>query len=1012
MLTLSQPIQLNSSRPFLSLSDGFQERITGNYELLRAHFTPKDLLFLLTAPPELPEDLGGMTTIAVDNTAVDARRITLEVVNHVLNRILISDQPSFTYQDQVYITSVLNKLGITDVQQFMEQVRQVRQENHSVRSLLQLYQQEEARLRQVQAAGETPAGRQAQAPSAAPERAQGRDQRYYLHDAIYQRLETGAIYQSFNAYQSSVSALSPHNLTNALQLSEQLRVSQLLSLNQLRQQSIYGAPLTMLQRVNHYELGDLLPPPRDEEQVLSQAAEAALLSTVEHVITQAMGQGKADGMVWLSLEQALSQSVDNTLSRFESYHSADGPSYHSSTNYEPLLRELYREEASVLEHFHHEAARLEAQAARPAPQAPGQPGGPTRLEYLQSEQIVAETIQRLQEVSGRSPAVPTPELPAGREEAALGEHHRDQGQSPPSPQAVHPPSQPEPSPLEYLQSEQIVAETIQRLQEVTGLSPTVRSAPEPAADRENAAQGKHHRDQERPSPLSPTHAGQPLSQPGPARLEYLQLEQSTQETVRSLRELTGLQRELVLLEQTPGTEGVRPTGSPPYRAEEKTPAVTAAQAAAQVVRQERERILEAVQAARPAPPDTQEQPAPTQLEHRQPEQSDQETVHSLRELTDLQRELMLLEQAPGAEGVRPPVPPPYQAEEGSPAITAAQAAAQVVRQERERILEAVQTAHPTPPDTPEQPIPTAAPQLEGVPEPVRRLLLQPPPSQEEREALLAQELRQIDQRNREIHQRLLEVQAAQQKGEQPPPSPPDRSKLMADALRSMDAPEQVIRELLEQPTAQKAKAPQPPQQLDLMLNQADAATRSLYESILLYESDPASARDRGIVPASLGGLNSEAARQRREGAQLLEQLEHTRRESAVERERTETVLEHIRQDAAQEERAPQAPTPQRSPLHFVHRQQEDQFTDELLERLEQRQTTAVRQEVSTQTVTRQIQEQIQNVDINQTLVTQTSEDITALINRTLAKQMNLISDKVYHQMEKRLQTERYRRGRF
>ena len=235
---------------------------------------------------------------------------------------------------------------------------------------------------------------------------------------------------------------------------------------------------------------------------------------------------------------------------------------------------------------------------------------------------------------------------------------------------------------------------------------------------------------------------------------------------------------------------------------------------------------------------------------------------------------------------------------------------------------------------------------------------------------------------------------------------------MADALRSMDAPEQVIRELLEQPAAQKAKAPQPPQQLDLMLNQADAATRSLYESILLYESDPASARDRGIVPASLGGLNSEAARQRREGAQLLEQLEHTRRESTVERERTETVLEHLRQDAAQEERAPQAPTPQRSPLHFVHRQQEDQFTDELLERLEQRQTSVVKQEVSTQTVTRQIQEQILNVDANQSLVTQTSEDITALINRTLAKQMNLISDKVYHQMEKRLQTERYRRGRF
>ena len=775
MLTLSQPIQLNSTRPFLSLSEGFQERITGNYELLRAHFTPKDLLFLLTAPPELPEDLGGMTTIAVDNTAVDARRITLEVVNHVLNRILISDQPSFTYQDQVYITSVLTKLGITDVQQFMSQVRQVRQENQSVLSLLRLYRQEGARLRQVQIPGEGPADRQAAEPSAAPQAPQAREQRYYLHDAIYRRLETGTIYQTFNAYQSSVSALSPHNLTNALQLSEQLRVSQLLSLNQLRRQSISGAPLTLLQRVNHYELGDLLPPPKDEEQVLSQAAEAALLSTVDHVITQAMGQAKSDGSLWLTLEQSLSQSVDNALSRFESYHSAESTAYHSSTSYQPLLQQLYREEASVLERFHTQSLPAQGQAAPPAAPAPGQPG--------------------------------------------------------------------------------------------------------------------------------------------PTRLEHLRVEESAQETVHSLRELTGLQRELVLLEQTAAAEGTPAPQIPPYRPEE-APRATAAQAAAQVIRQERERILEAVQMAHPAPTPPAESPAP----------------------------------------------------------------------------------------------PAGLPGLEGVPEPVQRMLLQPPPSQEEREALLAQELRQIDLRNREIHQRLLEVQAAQQQGEgQTPPAPPSRSKLMADALRSIDAPEQVIRELLEQPAAPKPKLPQ---QLDLMLNQADPATRSLYESILLYESDPAAAQARGVLPASLGALNSEAARQNREGSALMEQLEHTRREASVERERTETVLEHIRQDAVQEERAVQAPAAPRSPLHFVHRQQEDQFTEELLERLEQRQTSTVKQEVTTQTLTRQTQEQIQNLDTTQTLVTQTSEDITALINRTLAKQMNLISDKVYHQMEKRLQTERYRRGRF
>ena len=46
------------------------------------------------------------------------------------------------------------------------------------------------------------------------------------------------------------------------------------------------------------------------------------------------------------------------------------------------------------------------------------------------------------------------------------------------------------------------------------------------------------------------------------------------------------------------------------------------------------------------------------------------------------------------------------------------------------------------------------------------------------------------------------------------------------------------------------------------------------------------------------------------------------------------------------------------------------------------------------------------------VVTQTTEDITELVNRTLSRQMKTISDQVYRQMEKRLQSERNRRGRF
>ena len=50
--------------------------------------------------------------------------------------------------------------------------------------------------------------------------------------------------------------------------------------------------------------------------------------------------------------------------------------------------------------------------------------------------------------------------------------------------------------------------------------------------------------------------------------------------------------------------------------------------------------------------------------------------------------------------------------------------------------------------------------------------------------------------------------------------------------------------------------------------------------------------------------------------------------------------------------------------------------------------------------------------VEKKVVAQTTEDITELVNRTLARQMRSISDQVYRQMEKRLQTERSRRGRW
>src|SRR5699024_11106495 len=74
--------------------------------------------------------------------------------------------------------------------------------------------------------------------------------------------------------------------------------------------------------------------------------------------------------------------------------------------------------------------------------------------------------------------------------------------------------------------------------------------------------------------------------------------------------------------------------------------------------------------------------------------------------------------------------------------------------------------------------------------------------------------------------------------------------------------------------------------------------------------------------------------------------------------------------------------------------------------------TATKTEDSISSVTRHTVQQSEIHSMNNRISVQTAEDIQALVNRTLSKQMNVITDRVYQQMEKRLQTERFRRGRF
>ena len=190
MLTLKEPIRLQSAAGVIPAQDAFSDRIRDNYSLLAAQFTPKELLLLMTELPEEPET-PGMTTLVTQNNVTVRHGLTLEVLNSIVNRIMLTQNAPFTYQDTVYISNMLLKAGVTDIALFMRQVRQLFEQGDSVARLTALYHTMQS-LRQDRQGSEAAVRPQPGAPDQLPDAA-ARSERNFLHSEIYHRLQTTAI---------------------------------------------------------------------------------------------------------------------------------------------------------------------------------------------------------------------------------------------------------------------------------------------------------------------------------------------------------------------------------------------------------------------------------------------------------------------------------------------------------------------------------------------------------------------------------------------------------------------------------------------------------------------------------------------------------------------------------------------------------------------------------------------------------------------------------------------------
>ncbi|MDR3295880.1 MAG: hypothetical protein LBT26_08655 [Clostridiales Family XIII bacterium] len=355
MLTLRSPLQLKTSRAFTAFrpagdaaADAFYARIAGNYEIAALRFTPEDLLLLMTAPPEWQEPGGGMTRISLDDHSSHERSFTLNIVNNVINRILMEGSGGFTYQDQVYVNSVLRRLGVTDVDFFLRQVRELRADSRSVHNLISLYSRGAPMVLRRDAAVESEV-RKEEGDAASPEaEAPSLEKRFTLHSSVLQRLQTARITALLRQHWQNALDARVFNAWE-LRISEQTHMANAYRMFDLKRQFSNTAAMMLHTHANVYETGEAAAP-RSERQVL-ELASAMLLNLTENVMAARAEWYHTDQSIWVDMRRAISGAAENTIARFQAYYSERTRHKTSDSLLRQQMRTLLRQEERLLQGF-------------------------------------------------------------------------------------------------------------------------------------------------------------------------------------------------------------------------------------------------------------------------------------------------------------------------------------------------------------------------------------------------------------------------------------------------------------------------------------------------------------------------------------------------------------------------------------------------------------------------------------------------------------------------------------
>ncbi len=310
MLKIKAPIGLKCNTDFITVGDGFGNRVLGNYGVIGSGLNPEELLHLVNRPPEIYLGEGGITNLVNESNIQMHQQKKVEIINNFLNRVLVNTDVGLTYQDRVFVTNVLHQLGIKDEKYFMQQVENIKSEVNNTEELVNLYWNNLSHLEQV-----VREFREGDTVDQSVHEGDTEVNEFHLHESIMNRLQTGAIYQIVQNFNENTEG--DRYLSNAeYNLSEQKRITKNILLNRLQNVIRHEeAPLTYLHENIFEETSEEGDNVVTEESVNTQINSAVLLNLIDNVYQTRFESMQRGGDKVYHMESAFYEGADNTLNR-------------------------------------------------------------------------------------------------------------------------------------------------------------------------------------------------------------------------------------------------------------------------------------------------------------------------------------------------------------------------------------------------------------------------------------------------------------------------------------------------------------------------------------------------------------------------------------------------------------------------------------------------------------------------------------------------------------------------